>query len=47
MSRKIINTEGPGLVASSARKFGIVAVLVALVVLIIFRVLANATPTPG
>jgi hypothetical protein len=47
MSRKIINTEGPGLVASTARNLGIAAVVVALVVLVIFRVLASANPTPG
>jgi hypothetical protein len=47
MSRKIINTEGPGFVASSARKFGAAAIVAAIVVLIIFRVLANATPSPG
>jgi hypothetical protein len=42
MSRKIINTEGPGLVAASARKVGIIAILGALVVLGIFYVLAKS-----
>jgi hypothetical protein len=42
MSRKIINTEGPGMVAASARKVGIFAIVAALVVLGIFAVLARS-----
>ncbi len=41
MSRKIINTEGPGFVAASARKWGLLAILTAIVVLGIFYILAH------
>jgi hypothetical protein len=42
MSRKIINTEGPGMVAASARKGGVIAIVAFLVVMAIFWVLAHA-----
>jgi hypothetical protein len=41
MSRKIIETEGPGLVASSARKYGLAVIGIALVVLVLFLVLSK------
>jgi hypothetical protein len=41
MSRKIIETEGPGFVASSARKYGLAVIGVALLVLVLFFVLSK------
>lgn len=42
MSRKIINTEGPGMVAATARKGGLIVIVIALVVIGIFEVIARS-----